>query len=141
MARLLSYILPSAFWSLVAHGSLLGADPATTCTSLKTRLHLENTTILSTTHVVAPVNVSTPKGCFPEALVSSPICRVQFVVNTTSTSAVFAEAWLPDTWYGRFLAVGNGGLGGCVDYQNIDYGTSLHFATCWADLAPQRQVR
>ncbi|GLB45545.1 putative tannase and feruloyl esterase [Lyophyllum shimeji] len=52
-----------------------------------------------------------------------------FVVNTTSTSSVFAEAWLPDTWYGRFLAVGNGGLGGCVDYQNIDYGTSLHFAT------------
>ncbi|KAG6877613.1 hypothetical protein C0993_005617 [Termitomyces sp. T159_Od127] len=52
-----------------------------------------------------------------------------FVINTTSTSAVYAEAWLPDTWYGRYLTVGNGGLGGCIDYSNLDYGASLHFAT------------
>jgi len=62
--------------------------------------------------------------------------------------------WLPDTWYGRLLTGGNGGLGGCklsssfvahapcpvsvnhvpvlpllgVDYVLLDYGTFLHFA-------------
>ncbi|KNZ74678.1 putative feruloyl esterase B-2 [Termitomyces sp. J132] len=54
-------------------------------------------------------------------------------MNTTSTSAVHAEAWLPDTWFGRFLGLGNGGLGGCVDYVNLDYGTSLHFAAVGSD--------
>ncbi|KAF7366036.1 Carboxylic ester hydrolase [Mycena venus] len=62
-----------------------------------------------------------------------PLCRVQLVINTTSTSAVHAEAWLPDTWFGRFLALGNGGLGGCVDYTGLNYGTSLHFASIGSD--------
>ncbi|KNZ71379.1 putative feruloyl esterase B [Termitomyces sp. J132] len=96
-------------------------------------LRLENTTILSAGHVSGPVNVSTPGSCQSQALVSSSLCRVQFVINTTSTSAVHAEAWLPDTWFGRFLGLGNGGLGGCVDYVNLDYGTSLHFAAVGSD--------
>ncbi|KAF9648832.1 tannase and feruloyl esterase [Thelephora ganbajun] len=37
--------------------------------------------------------------------------------------------WLPDTWYGRVLTGGNGGLGGCVEYQILDHGAALHFAT------------
>ncbi|KAG6859818.1 hypothetical protein C0995_003511 [Termitomyces sp. Mi166 len=45
------------------------------------------------------------------------------------SSAVQAEAWLPEYWYGRFLGLGNKGLDGCIDYTNLDYGTSLHFAT------------
>ncbi|KAG6915854.1 hypothetical protein DXG01_009561 [Tephrocybe rancida] len=101
------------------------------CTGLKTRLHLENTTILSAEHldISQPKNVTALGTCQTEALASTSVCRVQFVVNTTTTSAVHAEAWLPDTWYGRFLALGNGGLGGCIDYLNLDYGASLHFAT------------
>lgn len=113
-------------------------------------LHLENTTILSAGHVSGPVNVSTPGSCQSQALVSSSLCRVQFVIDTTTTSAVHAEAWLPDIWFGRFLGLGNGGLGGCecilplerrdiltaligVDYTNLDYGTSLHFASVASD--------
>ncbi|KAJ7848054.1 tannase and feruloyl esterase [Mycena olivaceomarginata] len=41
--------------------------------------------------------------------------------------------WLPDTWYGRFLVTGNGGLGGCVDHDALDYTTSLHFASVGTD--------
>jgi len=59
---------------------------------------------------------------------SAPLCRVQFRVNTSETSEIKAEAWLPDEWSGRFLALGNGGLGGCVDYLNLNYGSSLGFA-------------
>ncbi|KAG6859933.1 hypothetical protein C0995_001776, partial [Termitomyces sp. Mi166 len=94
-------------------------------------LHLQNTTILFAGQVSGPVNVTTPGSCQSQALISSTLCRVQFVINTTSTSAVHAEAWLPDTWFGRFLGLGNGGLGGY--YVNLDYGTSLHFATVASD--------
>ncbi|KAG6830735.1 hypothetical protein H0H92_015015 [Tricholoma furcatifolium] len=92
-------------------------------------LRVENTTVSSAIHVVGPINVSTPGSCQSEALVSSSLCRVQFFINTTSTSVVHAEAWLPDTWFGRFLGLGNGG----IDYTNLDYGSSLHFAAIGSD--------
>ncbi|KAJ7076583.1 tannase and feruloyl esterase [Mycena belliarum] len=104
------------------------------CLTLQHTLHLENTTILNVTHIPAPATVATPGSCQSSATVTSaPLCRVQFVINTTSTSAVHAEAWLPDTWFGRFLATGNGGTGGCIDYGAVDYGASLHFAAFGTD--------
>ncbi|KAG5734860.1 putative feruloyl esterase B-2 [Termitomyces sp. T112] len=106
-------------------------DPSS-CTDLA-NLHLENTTILSSTYISGTANVTTPGSCQSQALVSNSLCRVQFIINTTSTSTVHAEAWLPDTWYGRYLGLGNGGLNGCIDYTNLDYGTSLHFATIASD--------
>ncbi|KAJ7135907.1 tannase and feruloyl esterase [Mycena epipterygia] len=91
------------------------------CLALKSGLHLENTTIVDVSYLTA--------GSKPKAYINSPLCRVQFSTNTTSTSAVRAEAWLPDEWYGRFLGVGNGGLGGCMAYRELEYGSALHFAT------------
>ena len=83
---------------------------------------------------------------------SSALCRIYLVINTTDSFAVHAEAWLPDAWEGRFLATGNGGTGGCesfhcllsqefsiyilfkgIDYLNMDYATSMHFATIGGD--------
>ncbi|KAJ6490683.1 tannase and feruloyl esterase [Mycena vitilis] len=109
------------------------ADHSAKCLALQHSLHLENTTILDVAYITAPTNVTTPGSCQSTAQVSSALCRVQFVINTTSTSAVHAEAWLPDTWYGRFLGLGNGGLGGCIDYADLDYGSSLHFAAVGSD--------
>ncbi|KAJ6474013.1 tannase and feruloyl esterase [Mycena vitilis] len=120
---------------LFAFSTLCGAQSIEeNCLSLQTSLQLENTTILNVTYVAAPTNVTTLGICQSTAPVTSaPLCRVQFVINTTSTSAVHGEAWLPDTWYGRFLGLGNGGLGGCVHYVGLDYGTSFHFATVGTD--------
>ncbi|KAJ7690008.1 hypothetical protein B0H14DRAFT_2211267, partial [Mycena olivaceomarginata] len=42
---------------------------------------------------------------------------------------IHAEVWLPDEWYGRFMGLGNHGLGGCIAYNELDYMSSLHFAT------------
>ncbi|KAJ7907545.1 tannase and feruloyl esterase [Mycena leptocephala] len=120
------------------------SDPSAKCLALQNRLHLENTTILNVTYVAAPTNVTTPGSCQLTAPVNAPpvstvpvsaapLCRIQFVIHTTTTSAVHAEAWLPDTWYGRFLGLGNGGLGGCIDYDGLDYGASLHFAAVGSD--------
>ncbi|KAJ7777605.1 tannase and feruloyl esterase [Mycena maculata] len=99
------------------------------CLALKKTLNLENTTILDVAYVAAGATVKTQGTCVPTAHVSAPLCRVQFSVQTSTTSEVRAEAWLPDEWHGRFLGLGNGGLGGCIGYQELDYGSAMHFAT------------
>ncbi|KAF7349303.1 Carboxylic ester hydrolase [Mycena sanguinolenta] len=99
------------------------------CLTLKSNLKLENTTVIDVSYVPAGSKVSTLGTCAKTADVNVPLCRVQFSTKTTDTSVVHAEAWLPDEWYGRFLGTGNGGLGGCIDYPNLDYGSALHFAT------------
>ncbi|KAJ7755290.1 tannase and feruloyl esterase [Mycena maculata] len=97
--------------------------------ALKSSLNLENTTVLDIAYVAAGATVKPHGTCVPKAHVSTPLCRVQFSTQTSATSAMRAEAWLPDEWYGRFLGLGNGGLGGCISYRELDYGTSMHFAT------------
>jgi hypothetical protein len=82
------------------------------CTNLLS-LTLENTTVLSASYVSAGSSFSTPGSCQTTASSDADICRVYAMVNTTSDSSLKLEIWLPDTWYGRTLTVGNGGLGGC----------------------------
>ncbi|KAF8062540.1 hypothetical protein FPV67DRAFT_1508889 [Lyophyllum atratum] len=106
-------VLPSVLCNISAQ-----TDLASACIALQHSLNLENTTILNATYISVPANVPTPGSCQTYAYVSDPLCRVQFVVNTTSTSSVYAEAWLPDVWYGRFLGLGNGGVGGCIYYND-----------------------
>ncbi|KAJ7151197.1 tannase and feruloyl esterase [Mycena filopes] len=104
--------------------------PHSACVALKTSLKLENTTITDASYLPAGSTVGAPGPYGSETMdVHTSVCRVQFFTNTTETSSVRAEMWLPDEWYGRFLATGNGGLGGFIDYWSLDYGTSLHFAT------------
>ncbi|KAJ7073308.1 tannase and feruloyl esterase [Mycena belliarum] len=128
-------LLLYAALSAVSWHSCLAADPAALkCLSLQKTLHIENTMVLNTEYVAGARNVTTPGSCQSTAKVEgAPLCRVQFVVNTTSTSSVYGEAWLPDTWYGRFLTTGNGGLGGCPQYSRLNYGSSMHFATVGTD--------
>ncbi|KAJ7871717.1 tannase and feruloyl esterase [Mycena olivaceomarginata] len=115
--------------SLVLFSSWSPGEHHTACLALKSSLNVENTTIIDVSYVRAGSKVATLGTCAKRADVSVPLCRVQFFTNTTTTSVVHGEAWLPDEWYGRFLGLGNGGLGGCIDYGGLDYGSSLHFAT------------
>jgi feruloyl esterase len=41
------------------------------------------------------------------------VCRITLFIQTSAQSGVHFESWLPRDWNGRFLATGNGGLGGC----------------------------
>ncbi|KZW01290.1 tannase and feruloyl esterase [Exidia glandulosa HHB12029] len=65
------------------------------------------------------------------AQTSVNVCVVNAVYNTSRTSATRIEVWLPDqdAWYGRIMGTGTGGLGGCVDYDDLKWGPALHFAT------------
>ncbi|KAJ7112953.1 tannase and feruloyl esterase [Mycena epipterygia] len=98
------------------------------CLSLKTGLNLENTTILDASYHPTASRIPTLGTCQSRATTTAPLCRVQFYTNTSDTSVIHAEGWLPDEWYGRFMGLGNRGLGGCISYEELDYGSSLNFA-------------
>ncbi|KAJ7159984.1 tannase and feruloyl esterase [Mycena crocata] len=108
-----------------------GTDLAlrTKCLALKSNLHIENTSILDVSYLGSGLNFRTLGTCQSRATSTVPLCRVQFYTNTSSTSVVHAETWLPDEWHGRFMGLGNRGIAGCIPYDELDYGSSLHFAT------------
>ncbi|KAJ7336239.1 tannase and feruloyl esterase [Mycena albidolilacea] len=121
--------LSNLLTSSLLFSSWIPGEHHTACLALKSGLNVENTTIIDVSYVPAGSKVATLGTCAERADVSVSLCRVQFFTNTTTTSVVHGEAWLPDEWYGRFLGLGNGGLGGCIDYGGLDYGSFLNFAT------------
>ncbi|KAH9917042.1 feruloyl esterase-like protein [Fomitopsis serialis] len=50
-------------------------------------------------------------------------CRIELTITTNSTanSSCNTEVWLPSTWNGRFLTVGNGGFAGGVNVGDLGY--------------------
>lgn len=49
------------------------------------------------------------------------VCAVQINVTSSPTSAYSFGLFLPDDWNDRFLAVGNGGFAGGVNYLDMVY--------------------
>ncbi|KAF1936496.1 tannase and feruloyl esterase [Clathrospora elynae] len=110
----------------------------TACQQLSTSLNaLPGVSVLDATHLVDGASIALP-GLVPSCAASSgygsakattDLCRVVLNVTTSPSSTNRIEAWLPDEWNGRFLATGNGGTGGCIDYGNLESGASFGFAT------------
>ncbi|TCD71998.1 Tannase and feruloyl esterase [Steccherinum ochraceum] len=50
-------------------------------------------------------------------------------VATSESSQMHVEAWLPYNYTGRYVTTTNRGLGGCILYNEIDYTSSLGFAS------------
>jgi hypothetical protein len=102
----LSAVAQSPVWQAPFH--------ADSCIGLLTSFQFENTTVISASRVAPGVNFTVPSACQSSAVNGkASICRVELTTSTTNSSSVRMEAWLPDTWYGRFMGLGNGGLGGC----------------------------
>lgn len=49
----------------------------------------------------------------PNPIVPVNLCRLALHVPTSESSETYMEAWLPEKWNARFIAVGTGGLAGC----------------------------
>ncbi|KAK7464222.1 hypothetical protein VKT23_006388 [Stygiomarasmius scandens] len=96
-----------------------------------------NATVLVSELVPAGTNLtfpgSDPSCNRPFQVVSADICRIAMFIKTSGRSGINFEAWLPSNWTGRFLSTGNGGLGGCIQYEDLAYASALGFATVGAD--------
>ncbi|KAI2482496.1 Tannase domain containing protein [Pyrenophora tritici-repentis] len=65
--------------------------------------------------------------------VSVDLCRITLEIKTSRISNISFEAWFPENWSGRFLATGNGGIDGCIKYEDLAYGALNGFATVGAN--------
>ncbi|KAF2787152.1 tannase and feruloyl esterase [Melanomma pulvis-pyrius CBS 109.77] len=108
-----------------------------TCSSIVPKLDIENATVYFSSFVAAGTNLSLPEyntTCgAPYQVVSIDLCRISLYVSTSNRSGINMEAWLPANWTGRFLSTGNGGLAGCIGYNDMAYTASLGFASVGAN--------
>lgn len=121
-----------ALLTAVGHSSPVPNDFHRSCSALAASLDLPDTTIWASQPIRANTNVTFPENdpsCNrPGVQVSVDMCRVTMMVSTGPSSNVSMEAWLPLDWSGRFLSTGNGGLGGCIQYEDMAYGVAQGFA-------------
>ncbi|CAI6331577.1 unnamed protein product [Periconia digitata] len=87
---------------------------------------MPNTTIDPTAE---GTNITCASGAPPPLPIPIAFCRLSLRVETTESSEIYMETWLPDGWEGRTLTVGNGGLAGCIQYSDLANGASLGFAS------------
>lgn len=113
-------------------GAVLNDTFESRCGLLSGSLNLTGTVASSSQFVAAGTTLefpsSDPSCGRPAQTVSVDLCRVAMVISTSSQSSIKMEAWLPKDWSGRFLSTGNGGLGGCIQYEDVEYAASLGFA-------------
>ncbi|UNI16356.1 Feruloyl esterase [Purpureocillium takamizusanense] len=65
----------------------------------------------------------------PSQLVEADLCRIALHIDTSHRSGITFELWLPDEWpAARLVSTGNGGIDGCVKYEDLAYTTGLGFA-------------
>lgn len=90
----------------------------TRCESFADKVDIPNVKVNLVDYVAGGKNVSLPDNhpsCAQSSQpVSADVCRVAMVVTTSDVSQISLEAWFPRDYSGRFVSVGNGGLGGCA---------------------------
>lgn len=108
-----------------------------TCVSVGTLSSIPNVTVVASEYLLSgsqiplPGTVESCGGPDLKANITADICRLVLLVATTPSSEVQVEAWLPEpqSWNGRSIATGNGGIGGCIDYATMQNGAALGFAS------------
>ncbi|CZT20544.1 related to feruloyl esterase B precursor [Ramularia collo-cygni] len=107
------------------------------CLSFAPETHIQHSRRTILEYVTAGTNLTlddNDSSCKrPSQVVATDICRVALSVATTHRSSITFELWLPDQWSGRFLATGNGGVDGCIKYEDLAYGSSNGFVTAGAN--------
>ncbi|KAK6353948.1 Tannase and feruloyl esterase [Orbilia blumenaviensis] len=109
------------------------------CSNLSSSFSAANTDIILADYVAKGTNITFPEpgnNCPKFTISLADMCRLRLNVTTSSTSSVIVEVFMPENWGSkgkRFLMTGNGGLGGCIQYNDMTYGTLLGFAVVGHD--------
>ena len=102
------------------------------CAAYANRLVIPNGKVHFSQFVAGGTNLSLsendPSCAQSSMVVPKDICRVAISISTSSKSSVNLETWLPSNWTGRFLSGGNGGLNGCIKYEDLAYTSGLGFS-------------
>ena len=111
---------------------------AATCESLAS-LSLEHTTITLATPVAAGEFTLPGAQQQNAAFKQLPaFCRVAATLKPSSDSDIKIEVWIPAAgWNGKFMAVGNGGFSGAVNYGQMARVLGLGYATASTDTGHQ----
>ena len=103
-------------------------------------LSLPDTTITLAESINPPPDFTSPTSSFGFAVIPSPysFCRVVAVSKPTSDSIINFEVWMPltnenFTWNGKFNGVGNGALGGGINYPAMKASLLRGYATASTD--------
>jgi feruloyl esterase len=109
------------------------AVSAAACENLAS-LALPRTTV-TMARPIAAGKFMPPEGAGGLATAGLPaFCRVALAIAPTSDSDIRTEVWLPTAgWNGKFLAVGNGGWGGSIQYSALADGVQRGYATASTD--------
>lgn len=94
-------------------------DFKTQCLQFAPEKHLENVTRTRLDYLKPGTNLTYPD--YPEScnamepsIIEQETCRIGLIIPTSNRSSIKFEAWFPKDWNGRYLATGNGGIGGCM---------------------------
>ncbi len=100
----------------------------------------ESLSQLKTPHVLVTLATEVKSGHLKvtdrssERAVLRPFCRVVVQITPTADSQIGAEIWLPLThWNRKFLAVGSGGWGGAISYDELVEGLNRGYAAAATD--------
>ncbi|KAH7367852.1 feruloyl esterase B [Plectosphaerella cucumerina] len=130
----LTWTLATGSQLAAAGGSVIGKSFSERCLALKPQLLVHNS-LLTKLEVVtkgSTVDLSdNVESCNRRSqTVEADLCRVGLQIPTSRRSSISFEVWLPEKWDGgRYLGTGNGGVDGCIKYEDLAYGTANGFAT------------
>ncbi|KAK5630910.1 hypothetical protein RRF57_006625 [Xylaria bambusicola] len=126
----IAWILSAAhlFLALATSGGVGAVDFKSKCLAFKPESHISNVTLNRLEYVTAGTNLAfsdNDASCNRASqVVNIDLCRVALSVPTSQRSGFHYELWLPETWNGRTLATGNGGIDGSFGTNNGHNGTS-----------------
>ncbi|KAJ9252577.1 hypothetical protein DTO207G8_4639 [Paecilomyces variotii] len=122
-------------WSSFALG--IGTINAFTCDPTSLQQYLgSGISVTSAKYLANNATFEVPSSDigFPTSPTNLPaLCALEVKVPSTSNSSYSFGLFLPDDWNGRFLAVGNSGFAGGINWLDMGAGVKYGFATISTD--------
>lgn len=131
-------ILAGGFCAVLIGSAICGQrlTAAASCESLSSLTLSETTITLAQVVPAGGFSRSTIGSSAAEQGFSNPIafCRVAATLKPSPDSDIKIEVWMPASgWNGKFLAVGNGGWGGLINYPAMSEALRRGYATSSTD--------